>query len=342
MFSLGSLAELADKASKVRAEAAASHPRCGSSNLGVARCLTQPAPPMFWPPQSVSESLASLEKSADQVLGYTTAPGDGGSLPSLSGLEHGGFLVGAPEEIEVPVPAVAAAAAPAAQPPPRADATPPRCVSPRSSGVGDEEVPSRCASGVKSGTTPREAAETPGSSDTAAAEPAGEESPRGGRPALEAEPRALLLTPTSLVSASVASTHRGDGGPADSAIEAGDADGSDDLQSLAALLAERTAQVADLQARLAQREAALERAAQAAGALAAAEASSSAHDEADVAQLQAKVCAPLWIGGHADTCVALTCPACVSSPTTADCKDAGVRGGPESVAAADRCVRSGG
>jgi hypothetical protein len=238
----------------------------------------------------VSESLASLEKSADQVLGYTTAPGDAGGLPPLSGLEHGGFLVGAPEEIDVHAPAVAAAAAPAAPPPPRADATPPRGVSPRSSGVGDEKPPPSRRVPGSSNTTPREAEESPGACDTPVDEPGGVESPRGGRAALEAEPRVLLLTPTSLVSASVASTHRGDGGPADSAAEAGDVDGSDGAQSLAAQLAERTAQVADLHARLAQREAALERAAQAAGALAAAEASSSAHDEADVAQLQAKVC----------------------------------------------------
>ena len=303
MFSsLSSLAELADKASKVRVlkprppDLKLSPPpgRCAVSDPGVS--------PVCWPPQSVSESLASLEKSADQVLGYTTAPGDGGGLPSLSGLEHGGFLVGAPEEIEVPAPAVTVAAAPAAQPSPRADATPPRGVSPRSSSVG-EDVPSRRVSGAKSGsTTPREVAETPGSSDTPAAEPAGEESPRGGRNVTEAEPRALLLTPTSLVSASVASTHRGDGGPADSgAEEACDVDGSDDAQSLAAMLAERTAQVKDLQARHAQREAALERAAQAAGALAAAEASSSAHDDVDVAQLQAKVRA-LWKDPAALTC----------------------------------------
>ena len=240
----------------------------------------------------MTDSLASLEKSADQVLGYTTGPGEHDALPSLAGLEHGGFLVGAPEEIGAPQPVATAAgaAAPVAQPPPRVDVTPTRGVSPRSSGVADEG-PARRVSGVQSSnTTPRGAVDTPGARDTPGAEPVGEESPRGERPAAEAEPRALLLTPTALVSASVPSTHRGDGGPGDSAADVGgDVDGGEDGRGLAAQLAERTAQVADLQARLAQREAALERAALAAGALAAAEGSSGAHDDVDVAQLQAKV-----------------------------------------------------
>ena len=244
---------------------------------------------------TVSEQLSHLEKSADQVLGYAL-PADAASSSSLSGLEHGGFLVAAPEELTPgpppPPPGPAAVhyhAGTTSSLPRRVDSddTAPVAVTPRRSATAEDSASGDPGAPLPLTPVARAAAATPATSDTPAGDTDLDADERGAATAGVGgdSASASVLSPLSLVSASVTSPMHGEATPAP-APQLTTQHAEQDVTQVKQQLAAAHAELAELKSRLAQREAALERAAQSASALVAAEAETS-HD--DVAQLQAKV-----------------------------------------------------